>query len=266
MVVYLDVLIFENSIVNTFLLYITAQTLRIKVKMRYLILAGILGGLYVMVLIIPSLKIFSCLIFKILAAVLMIIMSFRKKNFIFNVKALAIFIMYSMLTAGLCFFIELNYESDSLLNVFVGNTSYKWILISIMIIYMFVNRIIWFINDRKLTQKLIYKIEVVFKDNEKVIKAFLDTGNELREPITNLPVIVAEKNLFGNIKLDDYAKFYVPFRLFDGNMGKLEAFKPSCVKIYIGNEVVVKNIIIALIDNKLSEFNDYNALLSRGSI
>ncbi|AAK79660.1 stage II sporulation protein GA (sporulation sigma-E factor processing peptidase) [Clostridium acetobutylicum] len=266
MVIYLDVLIFENSIVNTFLLYITAQTLRIKVKMRYLILAGIFGGLYVIVLVIPTLKIFSSLIFKIIAAFLMIIICFRKKSLRFNIKALAVLIMYSMVTAGLCFFIELNNTRGSYFNAFIGNVSYKWILIAIMIIYMFVNRIIWFINDRKLTQSLIYEIEICFKDNSKFINAFLDTGNELREPITNLPVIVVEKDMVSGIKWDDCPKFYVPFRLFNGKAGNLEAFKPSYVKIYIGDKVEVRNAIIALIDNKLSSLNDYNALLSRGSI
>lgn len=266
MVVYLDVLILENSIVNTFLLYVTSETLRLKVSMKYLILSGILGGLYVIVLIIPELKIFSKLIFKIVIAFLMIIIAYRKKSLMFNIKAISILIMYSMLTAGICFFIQLNYLQNNFFNVFMGNMSYKLIIIALMIIYMFVNRIIWFIHDRKFTQNLTYKIEICVKNSKKIVEAFLDTGNELREPITNLPVIIVERRLMTNINWDDSVKYYVPFRLVNGNIGKLEAFKPTYVKIYIGNKIEVRNAIIALIDNKLSDLNDYNALLSRGSI
>jgi stage II sporulation protein GA (sporulation sigma-E factor processing peptidase) len=265
-VVYLDVLLLENLIVNFFLLYITAQTLRIYIKLRYMFLAAFLGSLYVLTLIYPVPKIFSSLIFKLIVACLMTIICFRKKDLNLNLKATAIFIIYSMMLAGLCIFIEF-YNSKSL--TFDGgfiNFSYKYILIAFFISYMVVHRLIIYVKDRKEITKLIYDVEIITGNNAKKVKAFLDTGNELREPATNLPVMLVDKEILEDVKIGGGNKFYIPYKVIDGSKGLLVGFKPTTVNIYNGDTYTSRDMIIAFSDHRLSELNEYNALLSRGII
>lgn len=266
LVVYLDVLIIENAIVNTFLLYITAQTLMKKVKFKYLIISGAIGGMYVCTLIFPKLRFFSGIAFKIIAAEIMIYIAFRSKNIFFNIKALAILIIYSMTLAGICIFLDFSESQFEIFNINFKNISYRYLIIAIMILYMLIFRIITFVKDRKDIYSLIYNVDIGIDNTEKSIKAFLDTGNELREPVTNLPVMVIERNSLDNIVLDDRYKYYIKYSVVNGKIGLLEAFKPSYIKIYVGNKIEKKDMIIALSDNKLSQYNDYTALLPRGCI
>lgn len=262
---FLDVIILENLVVNLFLLHITANTIKIRTKFGYMLIAAALGSLYVITLVYPQLIFFSTLPFKLIVAVLIILIAFRKRSFMLNLKAVCIFILYSMLLAGLCVFIQYN-ENYDVGNFYIENFSYKKLMISLMIIYMLVNRLIIYIKDRKSLSTLVYDVEIVMKNSRKHIKAFLDTGNELREPATNLPVIIVEKNIFCDIDLNSYDKFHISYKVVNGQGGTMEGIKPEYVTINSGEENCKKEVIIAFCEGKLSDINDYDALLSRGVI
>lgn len=266
MVVYIDVVILENIIVNTFLLFITTQAVNVKVRMKYLMIAGILGSLYILILIYPKLRFFSMLPFKILVALFMILITFRSRNIFIIVKELLIFILFSMMLAGLCLFFQQNEASRSDFSILINKFSYKYLLISLMLIYMIISRLIIYVKDRKDINSLVYDVVIIIKNSEIKIKAFLDTGNGLREPATNLPVILVEKIIFSNLDLTSYDKFYIPYRMADGSNGKLMGFKPEKIKLYMGNIIEEREVIIALCNYKLSLINEYEGLLSRGII
>jgi len=265
LIIYLDVLLFENLVVNLFLLYITARTLRIEAELKYILLAAAIGSMYVITLFYSELRSFSAVWYKLIVAIILILISFRKRKIMFNLKALSIFVLYSMLLAGACMFFQYNEEYD-ISNFGIINFSYKKLMVSVMIIYILIDRIIIYIKDRKDLKSLVYSVDIVLKNSEKNIKAFLDTGNELREPATNLPVIIVEKSVFGDIDLELYDKFYVPYRVVNGQGGNLQGFKPECIKIHQGDETKKREVIVVFCEEKLSDFNDYEALLSRGII
>lgn len=265
MTVYLDIFIIENLIVNFFLLSITAKTIRIETKYKYIFGGACIGCLYGILMFYPAFKFVSILPVKLFAAVIMTIVVFRKKDILFILKSSTIFILYSMLLAGLCIFIEINNNSFNLNRSFIINFTYKRLLLALMIIYMIIERIVIYVKDRKKIYKLVYAIEIFLNGSQKTITAFLDTGNELREPVTNLPVIIIEKEQISNFYISDDRKLYIPYKVVNGCNGKLEGFKPDLVKVHISeDEVKTKEAIIALCDNRLSKVGDYNALLSRG--
>lgn len=232
-------------------------------ELRYIFLAATIGSMYVITLVYPQLKGFSTALFKIIVAVILVLISFRKRKIMFNLKALAIFILYSMMLAGACLFMQYN-ESCDISNFVIKNFSHNKLMISIMIIYMIIDRVVVYIKERKDLSNLVYDIDIVLKSSEKNIKAFLDTGNELREPSTNLPVIIVEKSVFKDVDLKAYDKFYIPYRVVSGQGGNLQGFKPEYIKIYEGNKTATREVIVAFCEERLSDFNDYEALLSRG--
>ncbi|OFI05437.1 sporulation factor SpoIIGA [Clostridium acetireducens DSM 10703] len=266
MEIYLDVLLVENCIINVFLMYVTSQTIKIKVNFKYIFLSGFIGSIYLLCILL--FKSFYNIVFKLIVAFVMTLVCFRKKNILFNLKASIILILYAILLAGMCIFIEFNNKGYMPLNGVILNFSCKKLIISIMIIYMLIDRIIIYIKDRKEVSGLIYDIDIILNNSNKKIKAFLDTGNELREPVTNLPVIVAEKEIFNGVNISNYSNFKIPYRVVNGCRGSLIAFKPNYIKIYKDKKGNFKNeeVIIALTDCKLSDYGDYNALLSRGII
>jgi len=262
LIIYLDVLLIENFIVNIFLLYITTQTLRINTKLRYLILAALIGAMYAIGAVLSNFHYFFMVPLKFITAIIMIYIVFRKNKIIFIIKGSILFILFSMMLAGLCIFIELNNNISSI--TIFNKFSYKILLSAIMIIYVIVHRIITHISERNELENLIFDIEIVTEDNIKKLRAFFDTGNELREPATNLPVIIVEKRLFLDEEINEKNKFIIPYRVVSGDGGRLEGFKPRYVKIYNKEKVFERQVIVAFCDNHLSIMNDYNALLSRG--
>lgn len=266
MVVYLDTLLLVNFIVNYFLLDITSQTVKIPSKNRNLVLSSFLGSLYVIALLYPKAVIFTTLPFKIAVSIVMILICFKQRDVIVNLKITGIFILYSMLLAGVCFYLNISKGNEPEFSSVIYSFPYEWLLISLMIVYLIIHRLVVFIKDRRDISTLIFIVDIVTKDNKKRVKAFLDTGNELREPATNLPVIIVEKEAMQDINLEKYDKFYIPYQVVNGYSDKMQGFKPDHVEVYYGNKVQYAEVIVAFCDNKLSNYNDYDALLSRGII
>lgn len=265
MTVYLDVLIMENLIVNFFLLHITANTVKIKVKLRYIALGACIGCIYAVLMLYPVGKYASSIPIKLLIAVVMTMAVFRKRNLLFIIKSSAIFILYSMLLAGVCIFITLNENGFNIQNNLIINFTYKKLLLALMIIYIVIERLVVYVKDRKELEKLVFTVDIVFNDLQKSVTAFLDTGNELREPATNLPVIIVEKEIFDDLIVPKDKEFYVSYTVVNGYNGKLRGFKPDNVKVHFDKkEIKDVEAIIAFCDNKLSNLGEYNALLSRG--
>lgn len=264
MIVYIDVLIVVNFIVNLFILHITVQTLRKRVSIIWMCLSSFLGSLYVLTVVYPKFKYLSYIPFKILIVIVMILIVFRQKNIWFNIKASLIFILYSILLAGMCLYIAMSNSSNMSFSVIVINFPYEKLMLSVMIIYILIYRMVVFIGDRKKISTLIYTIDIVNRSYKKTIKAFLDTGNELREPATNLPVLIVERDILSEVMLEKNNTYYIPYTVVNGTTGKLIGFKPQYINIHINKNIETRDVIIAFCEYKLSKDNDYNGLMSRG--
>ena len=265
MIVYVDVLILVNFIVNLFILHVTVQTLRKRVKLMWMCISSFIGSLYVLTVVYPKLKYLTYLPFKILIVIVMVFIVFREKNILFNIKASLIFILYSILLAGMCLFIQMNNSKDMSFDIVIINFPYEKLMLSLMIIYVLIYRIMIFIGDRKTISTLIYTVDIVNESYKKTIKAFLDTGNELREPATNLPVLIVERNILSEILLEKNNTYFIPYTVVNGTEGRLIGFKPEYINIHIDKKnIETRDVIIAFCDYKLSKVNDYNGLMSRG--
>ncbi|GAA0121528.1 MAG: sigma-E processing peptidase SpoIIGA [Clostridium argentinense] len=266
MVIFLDEILFENFLVNLFILSITLQTIKKKTKFTKEIISAAFGSLYVLVMVIPRLNFLHGRLFNVIMAFIMIIICLRKEGKLICIKGTVIFILYAMLLAGATYYFSLNNNPKLLFNNAMFKFNYKKIVLSGMILYLIINRVVVYVKDRKILHNYIYTIDIFVNNKKLTVKGFLDTGNELREPITDLPVIIVEKDVLKELELTNYAKYSIGYSVVNGKDGKLEGFKPDSISIAFEENVVLKDAIIAFCDNKLSKGNDYNALLPRGII
>lgn len=264
MVIYLDVLLFQNFIVNIFLITITLQTIKRKASVMRLIISAFIGSLYVIPMLVPRYQYLSGIPFQVLMAVLMIFIAVKEKNLLFLAKSTIIFYFYSFLLCGLAVYSALSENPNLTPNTRVINFSSKNIYIGIMIIYIVINRLVIYVKDRKKLDQFIYNIEICTKEVKTSLKVFLDTGNELREPATNLPVIIIEKEYFDKINLEGYPIYHIPYSVVNGQHGKLIGIKPDSIKITMNDITKEEKAIVAFCDKKLSKYDDYNGLLPRG--
>lgn len=262
MVVYIDKYLIGNFIIDFFLLELTMKSLKIKINIKRLLLASLIGSLYALVIVIPSLRIFTFIAFKIFVALIMIFIVFNGKSFKFIMKSFMVFILYSMLLGGLYLFLQLNIENNSENSKSIIYYTDKFFIV-VIFIYIIGERIFSFILDRNRIKIFTYTIEISLNGVNVKFNAFLDTGNELREPVTNLPVIIAEENLFSDVDLSKYDKYMIPYKVIGGT-GTIHAFRPKSVIIYQNGIREEKDAVVGLINSTLDAENGYNALLSRG--
>ncbi len=113
--------------------------------------------------------------------------------------------------------------------------------------------LIYYISYRK------YYNILIFNNNRKIsVKALLDSGNLLLDPLTKKPVIIAEKNSLLNI-YDSRQLRKVPYKTLGNENGEFYAFDADRVKI---NNRNIRNPVIAIYNTKLSDDGKYNAIIS----
>jgi len=265
MEIYADIVILENCIVNFFLLTLTMKCIKHKCEIVPLIGASFIGGIYTIVLLIPKLNILSCLPCELAIAFIMIRLVYGKTSILNMIKLLGIFLMMTFTLSGVCFLFSLKQNFYLLGRTFkIEKYSVKYIMLGIMIIYIIYSRFIEYIKDKLFTNNFSFNIEFEVEDRHYSFKSFLDTGNELREPITNLPCILIEENLINDINFDGTNVYYILYSSI-GYGGKLKGIRVNNIKI-IKKDCLYENIdaIICPCKEKLSNEHEFNALLSRG--
>ena len=122
-----------------------------------------------------------------------------------------------------------------------------------------ISSIILRIYNRTLSKKELYTLIIIHADNKYYLNAFLDTGNKLREPFSDMPVIIVDKSKL-NIDLDEQKIRLIPVTTVNGT-DMLKSFKPDkiIIKSSSGKEVI-ENAYIAFSDN-ISDKN-YSAILN----
>jgi stage II sporulation protein GA (sporulation sigma-E factor processing peptidase) len=144
------------------------------------------------------------------------------------------------------------------------------------------------IQSRITKENLLVPVKIAF-DNRKIdLSALIDTGNSLKDPLTNIPVMVVEfkaleellpieiKSIFENSREDDlncitttiskskwFSRFrLIPFSSLGKENGMLLGFKPDYVEIGEDEEKKdIKNVIVGIYNRSLSRNEKYKALL-----
>lgn len=265
MKVYVDVIVFENFIIDLFLLRITCKVLKYK-SGKKIYFAALIGGLYSLVVVIKSLNFLTLFLFQTLIAFFMLRISIGKLNLKDSIKALCVFYINSMLLCGTCLALTNTNKSYSISsNYIIRDNLIKEILIAIIIVYLFLDRFISYLRDRSIVTNFLFQVEITVNNVKYTVNSFLDTGNELKEPITNLPCIIVENKLISKESIENLKTYHVPFSAIGGK-GYLEGVIVDKVRIKGDDSNQWKEIdaIICFCNETLSSSNEFNALLSRG--
>ena len=267
MKIYVDVILMENFIINVFLLYSTMKLTSHKYNMKRMFFAGTIGSLYTLVMIVPSLKLLSIFPIQIMAALSMVRVACGKKSIKDIIKISLVFFVSSFCLSGICFFIHLKKEVYILGETFyINNYSIKYSLLAMMILFIIISRIYDYIKEETFIKNYIFDIEFSIKDKKVYAKGFLDTGNSIKEPVTNLPCIILEKKLLKNTDVSSCGIYKIPYNTVSDN-GFFNGIKVKGIKIKHENNIYKEiDAIICFSEKKLSSKNDFNALLPRGIV
>ena len=262
MIIYIDVLIAENFIVNLFLLVMTGNIVRLKKRYLRLIIAAGLSAIYSLCYVIPSIRLLTEAPFRLLIPILLLFVAYHKQKLWQFIKIYITFLALAFLLAGLCFSFESNkFTLEGGLTM--KYISYKPIIISLIVVGLIIERFITAIKDRLIMKEFVFPLTIIQDDKKLNVLGFLDTGNELKEPATNLPVIILEAKA-AECLAEQKKNFFIPYKVIDGSTGLLEGFIPDEIIMFKENQKISIKAVVCITKEELSRDKDYAALLSRG--
>ena len=290
MTIYIDVVLIENLVMNYIILFATAVVLKLKIKQIRLISASLVGVIYTVISYISGLRIYSNFFLKLILSVIIIYIAFNPKSLKKLLKFTLIFYLTSFVFGGAAFALIYVVKPQDLLKnngLILSLNSLKIIGISAIIAFIII--IIGFkVVKNKISAKDMYcDVEIKINNSKIETKAMIDTGNFLREPITNTPVIVVEHTLLyecmpkeilnhlesilggdfseipENIKEEYMPKLKViPFSSLGKQNGTLLGIKAKMVIVkHEEEEKENTNVIIGIYNKSLTKRGEYRALL-----
>ena len=198
MIIYIDIIFIENIIMNTIILYATAIILKQKVKNIRLIISAVIGSIYSILMYITKLTIYSSIISKFILSVVMAYVAFKPNDIKKIFKQIIIFYLTSFVFGGAALGViyMVNTGKISIKNgAIIGNYTLKTILTGFVIAFLIIITAFKFVKSKISKNDLFCNIIVKINKKEVKAKAMIDTGNMLKEPITNIPVVVMEHSL-----------------------------------------------------------------------
>ena len=277
MQVYIEDAIFDTTVINYVLLYLTFFSLRQKTNWKKFLASALIGTALSLVLTFVKMPLFLSVIAKILTALIMLTIASNKINFKSFCVLFLVFISFTFLLGGFCFFIIylLGGEVYSLskmsynLPISLGLIT---ILISIYVFFL-INVVKIFYKKQKI-DCFYYNLNLTANNKTKKIKAYLDSGNLLQDPESGQSILVLGLNNFLEIFKDkitvvDYlnakldakiAGKYISFSSV-GVSRKMFVFKPNNVELIENNSKKNLSVLVGVGTNNFDK-NNFDALLS----
>ncbi len=279
-VIYIDVLLCVNLLINYVMLILEAKLLNLRIKRKKLILSALTGSFYSIFIFFDQINLLLSLFIKLLMSITIILIAYGSINIRSFVKSIVTFYFINFIFGGIIFCIWYFISPNG---IFIKNgivyfdISPTFLILSTVVIYFSIKIYQYFLGENDLHNSF---CDLEISNNRKIVKLFakVDTGNSLKEPFSNKSVIVAEyeslkdilppevKNCIQDNVEDWTAKGkktnllrVIPYSTVSGE-GLLPAFIPEKVTIKYKNKTYIKETFLAISKRNLF-LGDYKALV-----
>ena len=286
MTIYLDVVLLENLFMNYVILFATSYILKIKIHHIRIILSATIGAIYAIIAYLNIIPIYSNIFMKIILSVIMVYVAYYAKNIKQLLKQVMLFYLISFVFGGCAFSLLYFVQPQDIWiqnGMLMGTYPIKIAILGALLGFAISVLTFKLVKSKFSKKDMFCELTIYFDEKSSKMKAMIDTGNILKEPITKLPVIIVEKRalvqLLPNKILENTEKILggdaetieskyatklkiIPFSSVGRENGILLGFKPDKVLINTEeNEELINNVIIAIYNKELSRKNEYSALL-----
>ena len=261
-VIYIDVLFIINFFMTFLILLVTSKISKSFYKMYRILLAATMGGVYSFVIFAEDMSIFVSFLGKIFSALVIVATAFSFKRVSTYLKTTLVYFFSSMLLLGVIIALWFILEPPGI----VINNDCVYFDVSATVLILsgasayFISCAVIRIYNHIALKKQIYLLKIYSEERCVNLYAFADTGNKLKEPFSDFPVIIAEKSKVF-LLCNNKQKRIVPFNTINSN-GIMECFKPDKVVVCVNSdEIEIKNVYVALSDMDFSK-KDFSAIFN----
>lgn len=250
-VIYLDTLLCVNLFIDFLLLLIIKKALHINTKFRRIIIASAVGSLSSLVAFLPVYSVFLSAIYKILSAILIVWIAFGKTDFRKMCVRFMSFLGFSMILSTAVILMN-NLLSTEKLIIYNDVIYFDISPTALLFTTAFIYAVISIYHKMASIHKLRCEIHKITLSTDKIKKltfeSALDTGCNLKEPFSGLPVILTEEVVFDNIGINENKLRVIPYSTAAGS-DIILGFKPEHIEI--DGRKIEKGCYIGICKDKL---------------
>ncbi len=290
-IIYADILFALNFFLDFFLIWASGRFLRLRASLIRQLLAAILGAGYAAGLLIVEISFFYSWPLAILASMLILRLAFAWQNWRAYLRLMAIFYLIAFAMAGAALAAASLLGSRGISFEPVQTVQISALAFAILMAAILARRGFEVVKRNWQKDSFILALEIAVNGQTASLKALIDTGNDLREPISGKPVLVVEykavqallplslRQLWQEHAASDPSQILananqqvslnwqkrlrlIPFASIGKNHGLLLGFQPDQILIYHNQEQHFNNqVIIALYDYPLGK-GHYQAVMN----
>ncbi len=300
MVVYLDIILLLNVLIDTLLLWFTAFFRKERIVWWRLLAAAAFGSTYIAFFFLPSFAGLYQWCVKLAFSVAMLLIAFGFRRLHVLIQHLCVFYFVAFVfgggVLGLQYFLSPQNEIVGGILVthndgFGVGTKPTFIVLftGFVLVYALSRRSYHAIQEPRRIEAFLAEVIVKVAGESVLCRGLVDTGNQLHEPLTRIPVMVMESRLFAHLlppalmaePADSDARWdrldrlleslpadwqdrlrIVPYRSVSRGMDVLVAFKPDLV-VLLQNGVrhECRRVLIGLNPIPLAADGTYQAIV-----
>ncbi len=263
MPIYIDVLLCLNFTIDYFLLSLTARLSKLPSAFRRRLVAAVIGAVSSLVILLPEMPSLAVGLFRLSVAALMVWVCFAKLSFRMFAVALSFQYISAMLFSG-CVSAFRHFFNVTDLHVANGAVYYRIsapvLVVTAAVIYAVLTL---FVRFKRRNIVPMCNVRIADGDVVVTVSALIDSGNKLKEPFSQKPVMVIDKCRGAPFKMTKKPRRVIPYGTVSGG-GMLNAFLPDSAVAFIKNEAVPIDIYVAVSNVDIK--GDYEAVLPYDAI
>jgi stage II sporulation protein GA (sporulation sigma-E factor processing peptidase) len=284
--IYWDVLFLTNFAVNYILLAAAGKLSSRTISHWRLLVSSLLGSAYAVSALVVPLRAAYSLPARVAFGLLMVALSYPEARGAALARVTFSFFLCSAVTAGTALALQsLGNGSVVAASLFSGHAVVHWYVVALSLAVLAALPVIAKMNGYSHLKRLpLMNIEVSIGGKTLGITGLVDTGNNLRDPVSGLPVIVIDWDALRGLMPPEVSAFFmstwdaiplalpetsvgtrlrlIPYESLSGKRGVLPGFRPDRLALVGKNGLrVFKNAIVCASGERLSPSGLYQALL-----
>lgn len=255
LIVYVDVLIVLNTLVNYFILLGVRKITRAYTVHWRIALGALIAGFSSLLIFIENLGVLMTML-KILTAVITVAITFGIKPYKQFFKRLFLLFAITLIFGGFVLAVYMFFDKDIMIysnGIVYFDVSMTFLIICAVISYLII-MVISKILDKKAPSNKEYIINIQNNGRNVTCTALMDTGNNLCDPFSGYPVIMVDKSIFTQLFNEEKIRL-IPVSTVNGD-SLIRAFKPEYIFI---NKFTTNKVYIGESNTSLDE---YKAILN----
>ncbi|MCT4596331.1 MAG: sigma-E processing peptidase SpoIIGA [Vallitalea sp.] len=293
--VYIDIVFIINLLMDYIILFIVKVMTKKNTKKIRLLIGALVGALMMCIIVILpySNYLFNVIVGYLLTSLLIVYISFKPSRLSELIKLTVIMYLSAIMLGGIMFALYYYSFIGVEISKVINGTYNMDLKVGLFILFGIIALIIFKVIGKIITStavinKNLFGIEININNHKINVNGLLDTGNNLYDPITNNPVIIAESDLLKKfmeednfnklnnisnnlynvtdfVELGQLSKLklrLIPFSSLGNDNGMLLGIVADNICINIGDEKKDFNdVVIAVYNKKLSNDNSYQVLI-----